>query len=369
MALAVTITNVFVHVAIYNIRIYQVSDVKSKFTNNEYIATRVITCVIASLLCIILVVVSNYSMLQKIIILIFMMIRANDAYIDVIHGFFQKSDRLDYIGKSWLFRGIAMLLVFLVMYPILGLIYSAFGMLVATFLVTLFYDIRQGKALVHFSLEFNPRRILFLLNICFPLMLVQLFNIFIISFSRYEIERIQGAEALGAYASVAMPSFIIQLAISLMLTPVVTIFARLIGENNKEQLIKSILYCIITIVGFTLVVLLGSILLGEWGLTFLYGNEIRPYAYLLTGVVIYTGLSALLLLFNIVLVSLRDMKGIFFGNFIGLIICLIISSNFIYRYGLEGANNALIICYLVVVFILAFRVASVIRTEALQKGN
>jgi len=360
--LAMSVSNFFVSIALYNIRYFQVSDIKNEYTDSEYTASRVISCVVSVLICIVFAVVADYSPVQRLVIIFYMLFRANEAFLDVFHGIDQQRGKMDYVGISMFFRGIAMITAFIILMWLFNLLTAVIGLFAITVIVGLVYDFPRTKKLADFT-SFTWKQVFSLLKRCFPLMLV-LFTITTIgSYSRYSIERINGTEALGIYASVAAPTLIVQVAATPLLAPLANLFAGSIKEKNKKKFLKIFALSSVAIFGIVLVFTGLSLVAGQWGLNVLYRDrvELTQYAYLLPGAFFISGLVAYIWFMNMVFTAIRDIKGIFAGNMIGVIICVAITDYFLNRFGIEGANHVLIISQGIVVICLIIRLLWVTR--------
>jgi len=354
LALAMNITNFFYTVAAYNIRVFQVSDIKEEYNDSEYVITRILTCVVSVLLCAALVLIIDFTATQRIIIICYMIFRANDAFIDVFHGIDQKNWRMDIIGVSLISRGVLMLTAFIILLWQFDLLPAIIGMAVITILVGLLYDIPKTKKLAIYA-AITGKNILSLLKRCFPLMLVILISMVIVSFSRYSIERIYGTEDLGIYASVTAPTLIIQIATATLFAPLGNLFAECLKEGKKSRFVKIMIGSSLIVVGFTLSFVILSIFFGEWGLNILYGASIIPHAYLLPGAAVVAGLTAFVWLMNWAFTATRDIKGLFIGNLIGAVVCVATVDVLLIRNGLEGANYVMIISQSVTLLCLVIR--------------
>jgi len=348
------VTNLFYSFATYNMRVFQVADVKGEYNDSEYVISRVLTCVLAFLLCVIFVFIAEYTAMQRIIVLCYMVFRANEAFIDVLHAIDQKQWRMDYIGISHIARGISMLAAFTLLGRSFGLLPAIIGMAIVTLLIGLLFDIPKAKKLAQFT-AYAGRQVFSLLKRCFPLMLVILIITLIATFTRYSVERIHGNDALGVYASVTAPVLIVQLAVSLLFAPLANLFAESIKELDKKKFIKIFLIASAIIIAIVLVFFSASLIFGEWGLNLLYGESILPYVYLLPGAAIVIGLGSYVFFMNLVYGATRDIKGIFFGNLTGAVICLATTDLFLLRYGLIGANYVMILSQSVAIIVLLAR--------------
>jgi len=324
-------------------RTFQVTDIKNEYSDNIYITSRFLTCFFSILLCTIYIYFLKFSLYQFSIILSYMIFRCIEAFVDVIHGINQKKWRMDYIGISFLIRGFSTLLIFsLLSFLYKNLLISIIGILLISLLLILIYDIPKIKIKLNIFSQ-NYLNILSLLIKCFPLMIVILINTFIISFARYSIERKYGVEALGIYSSVITPTIVIQLLAYFIFTPLINIFADYIKKLKYKYFIMLFLFSCLFIFIITIIIYFFSFIFGEYGLLFLFGNSILNYSYLLPEAVIVAGITAILMFMNIIFSTIRDIRGILYGNLIGLIICIILINYILNKYELSGGNYILII--------------------------
>lgn len=173
LTLSISLTNVFFTLATFGIRIFQVSDSQGKYGPGLYISTRVFTCLCSFALCAAFLLCNRqYTAEQVLCILFYMLYRIGEALVDVLAGEEQKAYRFDYVGLSFLFRGLTTLLSFsLMLYCTRNLTLTLLVMAVMTLGVVLAYDGRKVKALTGFRLHLSFRESLPLLREAWPLML------------------------------------------------------------------------------------------------------------------------------------------------------------------------------------------------------
>ena len=106
LSLAMTTSSSFSAISLFSMRNYQVSDVMGEYTSGQYVSSRVLTCVAAVVSCIAVSMLGNNSQYEVLCIAAFMVVRAAEAVVDVLHGVNQKYMRYDLIGKSYIIRGI-----------------------------------------------------------------------------------------------------------------------------------------------------------------------------------------------------------------------------------------------------------------------
>ena len=110
LSLAMTTSSSFSAISLFSMRNYQVSDLKGEYSTDEYVGSRVITCIAAFFCCVVTAVYHN-SWEQMLCIDAFMLVRVAEGWVDVLHGVDQKYEKYDYIGKSYFLRGIITLVI------------------------------------------------------------------------------------------------------------------------------------------------------------------------------------------------------------------------------------------------------------------
>ena len=362
LALAMNISNILFVLAAYNNRYFQVSDIKGEYNDSEYLVSRILTCAAAVLICTIFIFIEDFSAKQRAIILCYMIFRANEAFVDVFYGIEQKNWRMDYIGISMVLRGAAMLAAFALLIWLYDLLTAVIGVTVLTFLILFLFDIQKAKKLAKFT-TYVWKKVFSLLKRCFPLMLVLLISTVIVSYARYLIERIHGTEALGIYTAAINPTMLIQVSASLLFAPLINLLAESLKEFDRKKFLKIFTVTFAAIAGITIVFTAGSLILGEWVLNILFGETILPHAYLMTGASVAAGLTSLMWFMNVVFSALRDIKGIFVCNLIGMMICFAAAERFLTIYGITGANYVMIISQGVAVLCVLVRLFWVIKRK------
>ncbi len=343
LSLAMSLTGSFVCIANYGLRNYQVSDLKPLYTDGVYVATRMITCLASLVICAVFVWANPYNEDQALCIIAYMFIRLAEAGVDVFHGIDQKAMRMDYIGISFGLRGVGTLVVFIAsLYVLQNLFLSIVLMAVFSFFVVLCYDIPHTRRLADIRPQFDTRQIRKLLLLCFPMVMHSFLNSTLQAAPRYFLESLQSREMLGIYASVATPSMIIQMASSYIFSPLVGSFARSVENRDRADFAKLIRKCILAILCVTALAFIAAALLGNWGLTLLFGSQIGEYVWLLYPILLSAALAAGSWLWATVLIVVRDLKALVWGDVFGLATTIILSLLCIRPLGLIGTTIALI---------------------------
>ncbi|MEG1181716.1 MAG: hypothetical protein RSD39_06775 [Oscillospiraceae bacterium] len=99
--------------------------------------------------------------------------------------------------------------------------------------------------------------------------------------------------------------------------------------------------------GIGIAAIAGALLIGRWGLGFLYGAELAKYSSLLVPMVVCAVLTALSLFLCMLLTVLRDMKGLIISNLIGIGVGFCASLVLVARYEMFGTTFATVTALIV----------------------
>lgn len=347
LSLAMTISSSFAVVTLFNVRGYQISDVKDEFDSNIYVGSRIITCTISFVLCVFYSIWNNEKYVAGCIIA-YMVIRIAEGISDVMHGINQKLNRYDLIFKSYIMRGFATVVPFILIYTITrDLLLTLWVTSGANLLISIFFDIRSSWKIDRFGFNVRGKGNLELLVKCLPMVLFSLLLSFVPMLTRQYLEESQGAEILGIYSSIASPTLVVQVFASVVFNPFIPQIATLFKEKKKEQLQKMFKYVCMTLVILMIVSFIGGAVIGKLGLKILYGEYILSYYYLFMPIIGCTvGLSFVWTLSSI-LIALRKIRALVFGMIICFIICFMVYKPLIDNYVANGVSYVQISVYLI----------------------
>ncbi len=148
LALGMTVGNMMSALGTFNVRIYQVTDSVGKFSQSEYVAFRVVTLVVATLILLVYSVFISGSEECYLAIAAFIVFKIDESFADVLYGVDQKHERMDCIGISQTLRGISVVAVFtLSMLAFGSLPISLIAMTAPCAVITFAYDWRIANRL------------------------------------------------------------------------------------------------------------------------------------------------------------------------------------------------------------------------------
>lgn len=343
-SLAMTFTAAFAIFALFNTRQYQVSDVKGEYSDRTYILSRYIAMGAAYLICAIGLLFNAYTPYQWGVILLYMVFKCGEAWVDVYHGICQKKGRMDFICYSFLMRGALMILSFCgVIYITGNLVYGVLAMTVSTFLVIFFYDRHMALKFVEQGDRADLKGLKTMMVILIPLVIVAVTNNLSISLPKYFLERYFDETILGYYSSVATPSMIVQVGANTIFVPLITPLADKLLADDKKGFAGILKKVFIAFVVLSILAVIASFLLGEWFLVKVFGEEIRPYAYLFVPIITTTLLISINACLFPVCTVFREINGQLIVGILGIISSLAASVVLVKRYCMDGVVMALLI--------------------------
>ena len=299
LSLAMTTSSTFSTIALFSMRNYQVSDVTNEFRDQEYLGSRVITCILATVLCLIYAIGST-SVYQMLCIDALMLIRIAESSVDVLHGIDQKYDRYDLIGKSYLLRGFATIVAFVAGFLLFKDVFSAILLTgIANIALVFIYDVRKTGKLEKLTFVIKDRRILVLLKKCLPIVVTSFVLSMIPLLPRTALQTIMGNDVLGVYSSIASPTLAVQVFASYAFNPLIPRIAVLFNEGRYDSFLQVFHKVILFFVVFAIVVCAGAMLVGRWGLNLLYGSSILESYELFMPLVWCTILTAYIWIMNL----------------------------------------------------------------------
>lgn len=355
LSLSMSITNMFFTLATFGIRDFQVSDYQEKYAASTYVTTRLLTCLCSTCVCCVVVLANrHYTPHQAACIILYMLFRVSEALVDVFQAIEQKAERMDYACVSFLLRGAFLLGVFCFALAVThNLLIAIAGIALFSLGVVVLFDFQVGRKLTGFKLNFSLRHTLRLLWECAPLMCNSFLTAAIVAIPRSALESIHGSYALGIYSSIASPATIVQSAAMWLYTPALTTFTRYYAEGEKKNYYGLYGKLWLIIAAAIAAVLAGAKLLGKWGLSLLFTEEIVAYEYLLIPVLITTILIACSYFLGALLTITRTLKIIVISNSISTALVLALSTPLIRTFGMEGVNYVIYLAMGVNVLILS----------------
>lgn len=357
LAFAMATGNIFTGLATYNVRTFQISDVRGQFSSENYIAFRIITVVLASVLC------SAYSFAVApsvgtgIAMIAFLLFKADESFSNVLYGIDQKALRMDFIGISQGMRGILSLAAFaLSLLATDNLVVAFVAMFVSCAAVTILYDIPHSRKLDAVGVSITKKNCIDLFRICAPSVIAILAYGFVSTIARQWFGIQYGEEALGIYSAVATPCVLVQVMANYLYSPFLVPIARSWNSRNNSELRSQLKKLITGIIGVIVICVALSAAFGAPVIELVYGSSIGDYSWMITPAMIAASLMALDYLLTDLFIVMRKFFLAVLINVVALASCIASADYFMSALYMNGIN---------VVIIVAFAVGIVVGIAAL----
>lgn len=337
LSTAMSAAAIFISVANYGMRSFQISDFEKKYTDATYLRSRWLTVGAAGIACVVFSLAISYTAEQRWIIVLYTLGRLSEGYIDVWHGFLQKADRMDLVGILFGIRGLLTMAGFG-----LGLLFSKNLIVTLAVLAVLSWgcalvcDIPPSRRRADFA---APRAgaVGMLLWECAPLAVFSLLNSSIGSVVKLYCERITGAEAFAWFNSVFQPVQIIQVGAMYIFAPFMMTFARLWQKRDAAGYRRAFGLTAAAMPALWALGAAAAALLGPFFLSILYPAPILDYAFLLQPAVVAAVTNIFVSVLCYLLSMMREMKGLIAANLAGIAAAFLLSAPMISSMGVAGA--------------------------------
>lgn len=347
LAIGMSVSNTCATLGLFNMRNYQVTDVKERYTDSDYLSSRVFTSVLSLIVCF-AASFSGKNEKEIICINLFMLIRLSEELVDVLHGMDQKYNHYEYIGISYLLRGTFTILGFTVCLTMkLGLAVAIVVIGSMNLVTVLFFDgrkvLHETKSLEVFLVN---KKIFALLQDCVPLVAFSFLMSMINTIAKTVLQHVLGSEVQGIYSSIASPTLVVQVFAAVAFSPFLPKLSKLYTEQKFAEFQRILWKLYLAFAALMFVSCVGAQLLGKWGLGLLYGNSIVSHFNLLLPVVLVTLCNAVVYIMSTILIAIRKIKWIIIGMVCDFLLFVLIVDPCIYCWGANGASFSQIISFI-----------------------
>jgi len=369
-SIALSLAQIFMAIVNYEVRVYQVTDVKNEFSFGEYFTFRVLLCISAYGVVIGYVVFNQYSLLKTMIVLLMCMYKILESFADVFEGQFQKSNRIDIAGKSMFFRTFfsvtSMLAVLLITKNI---IVSLVIMIIVEILCIWVIDIMPIQTFATVNITPGLKRLFKIATCCGPLALSSFIQTYIVNCSKLAIDHTMSDEYQLYYSAVFMPNMVINLFSGIIFKPMQTSMAIAFNNGELKRFSKVVYKIIGIIILFTTVCCVGAYVLGIPVLSFLYGVELNPYKNVLLLLLLAGGANAINIILYYVLTVMRRQKVVAIIYLIVAIVAFVFVETLTAKLGLAGAAVSYLILVLLLMVLLSLTIVVLLKNKKWRKEN
>ena len=274
-------------IGIYAGRIYQVTEASKEITDKDYIANRIISCIIMIVIVIFFVIINQYDVYKSSIFIILTMYKALEAFSDVLYGIMQKNELLEKAGKSTFMKAIISIIVFVIIdLSTKNLIISCLSIIVVFIAVILLYDIRKTKILIEKENKVKRKNILNIFKNGFFTFAISFLGLYITNAPKYAIDSVLTEEIQAIFGIIIMPATVMSLLAQFLIHPYLNTIFKLYQTNKYKELEKVTYKIILVIFLFGTLSIIAGYLFGTQVLGIIYGISLENYKIALTAILV-----------------------------------------------------------------------------------
>lgn len=346
----------------FEVRPFQSTDVKEKYSFGTYFYHRVFTCILMILATVVVILAGHYDYQKCMTLILFSLFKAVEAFTDVYGGRFQQKDRIDISGKLFFIRVTASTIGFIAAIAFTGdLIIGAAVMFVISFGLFFAVDIRY---------IFEPDRkiektgfntMLSLTKDVLPLSIGVFVLMYLSNAPKYAINVICGDRVQNIYNILFMPAFTINLFSLFVFRPMLTDMSSMWLSGETKSLANRIIRIYGVIIGLTALAEIVAYFFGIPVLSMLYGVDLSGQRENLLLVMVSGGIGAVVTFTYYTVTVMRRQHILLIGYGVSFVFALCFSEYFVGAFGLPGAifeymlSTGLLAVIFIIIMLLSLR--------------
>ena len=323
---------------VYVGRIYQVTEPDKTITDKEYIVNRLITTISMIILVFIFCLIRKYDTFKTIIFLLLTTFKALEAFSDVIYGILQKNEKLDMVGKSFFFKSLLSVMVFIIVDLITkNLITSIVSIILINLTIIFVYDIKNAKVFIDFGEKLKKSSIVKIFKSGFYTFAIAFLGVYLLNAPKYAIDSYLGNDLQTIFGIIVMPATVVGLVAQFLIHPYLNQILKFYENKDLKNLNKLTLKLILAIFVFGVISSILAYTLGPEVLGIIYGIDLSLYRVSLLIIIISATIYTIGVIYSSILTTIRDTFSQFIIYIILSIFAYIISNMLTKSTGINGA--------------------------------
>ena len=337
-AFALTLGQQFQMLGAFEVRPYQATDVRGRFTFGTYHAARIVTTALMIAGLIGYAALSSRPPHEAFLLLLVGFLRAFDAFEDVFYGEFQRLGRLDLAGRAFFLRTLVTTVTFsFVLLATRDLTMTCIATIAISLVAMVAFIVPPARSMFGLRPQFAVGPVRELLWACLPLFGASFLAMYLANAPRFGIEQYLSDDVQAYYAILFVPALAINVLSLFVFRPLLTRMATLWAEGDRDGFLTVIGRGTIGalaafVVTFAVAWAIGLPLLG-----LLYGADLGAYQSELLILVTGGALNAIGVILYYALVTLRRRRIILVGYLVAAALVTGLSWLLIPPLGMIGA--------------------------------
>ena len=351
----------FFMIGLFGGRIYQISDVQGEFESRTYIFLKFITSAMMLITAVVFILANDYDRERVILLLSLVVYKILDSIADPLYGVMQRQGRLYFAGISMTIKAVVGFIAFVVVNLLTyDLILSSFCLLAANAVFIVVYDIPHVRRLekVGGLLKTGMKPAFVLLKASIYIFLFALFANLLVNIPRYFVDLYFSEDLVGEFGIIIMLATMMNLFVQFVIQPKLVSLSERFAIEEYSSFNRTVSKLILISLGFGLVAILATWLIGAPVLSFIYAVDLMSYRVGLTLVVIAGTVNTVTMINSNILSIMRRFKIQLFNFLAATASIFIASAVFISSDSVDGAIIAFLIANVVqaTLFFISYQV-------------
>ena len=326
--------------AMYSGRLCQVTDIKNKITDKDYIVNRTLTCIIMLIGAAGFLLIQQYSGFKTTIFALLAIFKGIEAFSDILYGVMQKNDILYKSGQSLSLKGFVGIAAFLIVDLVTrDLRWACLAVIVVNVLVLVIFDyLMITRKLIDIKVKVDFGNVLSIFKSEFFVFVNSFAGIYILNAPKYAIDNFLTDDIQAIYGYIMMPATVMTLFTQFIVMPFLGKLKEMYEQKQLKEIEKVTLKIKLIVIAFGGFAVLCAYLIGPEFLGLVYGLDLTAYRMnlcVIIGSYIFYAIS------YINLVTLTTIRHTFIQFVIyvaSMVIAYIGSTVLVQNFGINGAT-------------------------------
>ena len=331
-------------IGLYNVRMFQVSDVSEQYTFADYSIMRILSILAMVVVGIVWLLLAGYAGEELIVIIAVVVFRMSEAISDLFEGRYQQKERYDVSCRGVAYKTLLYLAVFVgCLLLTKNLAWAVIGLAIVYLLSIVIIDSSLLPKFALTPLRFNVGTQKKLIIECTPLFINSFLTTYILNASTYAMRKYHGKASVGVFGTLYMMAFVINLFAAFALKPLITVLSDKYLKGDKKGFVKMMRRQTLIITGLTMVAIIGAWFLGTMILTLVFGIDLSAYQVELCLMLVGGAFTALYQLFQYGIIIMRHQIMCLIGSIITAVLTWFFTPVLTRIYGIMGATISFVL--------------------------
>ncbi len=308
---AFSVGQLLLSISYFGVRPYHQTDVSGKYSFQDYLHVRIVTCLLTVAGGMVYIAVSGFTPGKAAVVFLLVLFKLADGFADVYEVEFQRRNRLYLAGKSNFFRTLLSMGVYVAVLAATRNLVLACGAAVAAAAAgVILFDISIEGFLPYIG-RTELGRDMSIVRECVLICIASFMESYILNASKYAIEAGMGDKAVYSYTAIFQPTMVINLVAGYIIRPFLTGMVIKWERRRRRAFAAEVGKILAVIAVLSVLALVLGYYLGPPVLGLICGTDVTPYRDALLVVIGGGSLYAGVTLLYYVLMIFRKQRFLF----------------------------------------------------------